>query len=445
MAQSIFKGGKKYYRLVNLKGNGKWESRVNSDPKLPSYWVLADDYKVFNDPISSSNSKPNMNVSSSKPNINIKAEGFGDDEGFGGEAEGFTDNSSDMNSAPVSDSNYSTTDGGDAGVSNGINMGGTIEDTTFDPQAGIDASVLYPTIAQQQQQYAPQYQQQYAPQYQAPQYDPSQYQQPQYGAPQYGTPQMTNQYGQPVNQYGQLIDQYGNVLPNQTPNAATVPASTNVPSMTAFTAPASGTLPAATISGVAQKTGQQVAVRDANGNLFNNGINLQPYRMLIETYFNVQDPNGGASVQVPMHIGDIVWSDAPFTYDDIAHEHKPSFPDPSDPDNQLQRYAWTSVDYITPFGGLIPLRKDTIEIVNDYAGQTYQASGGTGVLTSMKISAKSASPFGAFPDDTSKEAAKKHAIMNYVWYAVGGIVVGTAAFYAIKHFKPEWLKKIGLK
>ena len=41
--------GKTYYRITKLKGNGAWESRINSNPKLPSYWVLAGDYTLSAD------------------------------------------------------------------------------------------------------------------------------------------------------------------------------------------------------------------------------------------------------------------------------------------------------------------------------------------------------------------------------------------------------------
>jgi hypothetical protein len=351
-------GGKTYYRLVKLKGNGKWENRVNKDSRQPAYWVLADDWKAYPNQLSAP----------------LNAAGYHDD------GDGDFNPSGDVDTAPVVDANQQTDDSG----------------VVFDPQAGVDFSNRIPTS------------------------DNTQGLPMQNQVPVYNTPQV------------------------QQPDALPLP-------------PNSVPVSQPTTNG----TGQE---------LFKNGENVQPYRMLIETTYPVQNPDGSV-VNKPFHIGDIIWSDAPFDYNNIAPEHKGSFPDPSDPNGQLQRYAWTSVNGVTTNGGLIPMRKDTIEIINDYQGQgevlqaegsanmsgvntskypnqntgiagnitnanTSVTKGGAGMVKKPLIIAPS--PFTPYPDDKSKLPAESG---SKTWMYVGGVViVAAAAFFAVKHFKPEWLK-----
>ncbi len=86
------------------------------------------------------------------------------------------------------------------------------------------------------------------------------------------------------------------------------------------------------------------------------------------------DNEDGTRSQVKIEKGNIVWSDAPFAYENIAPEHTRSFRDPNS--DQIQRYSWTSVDGTTLKGGLIPMRKDYLEIVNDLnAGMSAEGDG----------------------------------------------------------------------
>jgi hypothetical protein len=231
-------------------------------------------------------------------------------------------------------------------------------------------------------------------------------------------------------QYGNAIDQYGNLMTNAPAQTATTQTTTTT-----------GQLPSGTQGQLTQKNtagtpvqaglaaGQVVSIYGNNGEFFNNGVNTQPYTLLIDTYYPVVKSDG-TTERVPLPKGSTIWADAPFDYSKIAPEHKHSFPDPTDANNQFQRYSWASVDGVTINGGLIPMRKDSIVIDNVYTGQTMSAEGDT------KAPEKAVTPstpvaIGAYTD----AAATAPAPFN--WKKAAGIGVGVLAVGGLAYW---WFK-----
>ncbi len=130
------------------------------------------------------------------------------------------------------------------------------------------------------------------------------------------------------------------------------------------------------------------AVNNA-GEYFNNSINTQPYRLNRDIQYPVDAADGTRSyVTVPS--GSIVWSDAPFSYDAIAPEHKASFPDPNS--DSLQGYSWSSFTGATANGGLTPLRRDYMDIVNSTGGTMSAEGGSEGSAFEAKAAASGKKP-----------------------------------------------------
>ena len=170
---------------------------------------------------------------------------------------------------------------------------------------------------------------------------------------------------------------------------------------------------------------------DSQGTYFNNGENTQPYTLNVSTYFPVMI--NGVMTQQPLPEGLIFWSDAPFVYANIAPEHQASFPDPTDPTNQFQRYSWCSVDGITPNGGLIPMRKD--EITPYTGGNITQADIGKRRRKHRNDAGSStATVFGAYSDPAAQAAATAGGpLSTWEWIGIGALLIALAA-WAYIHF-----------
>lgn len=428
-------GGKTYYRVTKLKGNGGWENRINSNPKLAKYWVLAGDYKLSTDQSKSLSAEGfYMDGVNGAGKVNTvydfghpKRKRYLKDDGT---ASGYYDDNSAADNTASAYSSY-----GDNTASGYDQQAQMQQDAAVigQAQAGSMINQLQTSGLSPMQQQLMLQQQQLLLSMQQAASNPTALQQLQ--AQQAQLQQQLQQYGvTPAMQ-----QQYTTQLQQTATTAATTASTTGqLPSGV------QGQLTARNTSGTAQgdnlAAGQVVSVYGNNGEYFNNGINTQPYTLLIDTYYPVV-MSDGTSQNVPLPKGSTIWADAPFDYNSIAPEHKPSFPDPADGNNQFQRYSWASVNGVTIGGGLIPMRKDTIQIDNTYnqAGQTMSDVGNpaTKPADTNPSPAKPATgtSVGAYTDAAATTPAPM-SMTTKVFIGVGVL----AAAYGLYHYRDEIMK-----
>ncbi len=410
-------GGKKYYRITKFKGNGAWESRINKDPKMPKYWVLDGDYSQSKD-----QSKATMNAEGmymdgvngyGKPNTVVYSNGsymhdegeeynFSNDESV---VDPSTEYGTDYNMQEVQNQYQTENYGGGYGYDPNTdpnNYGGQ----TYDPNYGAQN---YNYGYDQQMNYG---------------YDPTN------SGGGYTGSQVQDTYMQQMSllnqqallrqqlQQGGLSPQQQQVAQQQLAQVENqlqqITGQVMPPDQTGLVAPQGG----ASVSG-------------NNGEFWNNGINTQPYSLMIDTYYPVKMQDG--SVQhVPLPKGSIVWADAPFDYNRIAEEHKGSFPDPSDPNNQFQRYSWASVDGVTMAGGLIPMRKDSIQILNAYAPNQMYAEGTKPTPKPNTVTASTPAAIGAFTDKEAKAGTSLLPTWGLVALGLGAAAAGAYWWFKIR-------------